>query len=40
MAALDKVPISKLEKWLTRIIAIALIAWEAIQKIIEAIQVQ
>jgi len=37
MSVLDKVPISKFEKWLTRIIAIALAAWEAIRNIVEII---
>jgi len=37
MSVLQKVPITKLEKWLTRIIAIALAAWEAIKKIIDLI---
>lgn len=37
MSVLQKVPITKLEKWITRIIAIALAAWEAIKTIIELI---
>lgn len=34
MAALDKVPITNLEKWLNRIVTIAIAAWQAVQYII------
>jgi hypothetical protein len=35
MALTDKVPITKFEKWITRIIAAALAAWEAIKAIVD-----
>jgi hypothetical protein len=35
MAALDKVPITKLEKWLNRIVTIALAVFEIVKEIIK-----
>jgi hypothetical protein len=40
MAALEKEPITKLEKWLNRIVTIALAAWQAIQYLLTHFQNQ
>lgn len=38
MSVLEKVPITKLEKWLNRIITIALAVWETVKQIIDLVK--
>lgn len=38
MALTDREPITKLEKWLNRIVLLGLLVWETIQKVIDIIK--